>query len=139
MSLDRPIARLLAAMILAIIAYAVPSAVQAHEGHAHHAHHGAAGPAPQATAPSASVTPKVALAPVAAEAARLMPTHDHRCRSGCGTRCCATMACCATCILPGSSLVSPSLFRAVTLIPRDLPRLAGIGPEALPEPPRTRA
>ena len=39
---DRPIVRLLAAVILVILAFFVPPAVQAHEGHAHHAGHGSA-------------------------------------------------------------------------------------------------
>lgn len=49
------------------------------------------------------------------------------------------MACCATGILSGPSALSPSLFRTVTLIPRDVSGRAGTGPEALPKPPRTLA
>ena len=49
------------------------------------------------------------------------------------------MACCATGILSGPYALSPSSFRTVTLIPRDVSGRAGTGPEALPEPPRTLA
>ncbi|SEO93201.1 hypothetical protein SAMN04487843_10576 [Methylobacterium sp. ap11] len=152
MCLDRQIARLMAAMILAIIAYVAPSAVQAHEGHSHHGHHVAA---PQhkavpATTDAAVTTPakpairseaptlsKVALSAVAL--ARIEPVQDDCCRPGCQTRCCGTMACCATGVLSGPSVLSPSLFRTVTLIPRDVVGRSGAGPEALPKPPRTLA
>ncbi len=49
------------------------------------------------------------------------------------------MACCATGILSGPFALSPSLFRTVTLIPRDVAGRSGPGPEALPKPPRTLA
>lgn len=149
MSPDRQILRLMAAMILAIIAYVAPSAAQAHEGHAHHGHRAAAAQ-PRAVAPVAAsvpVTPaarsaapawsKVARATVAA--ARVEPTEDGCCRPGRETRCCGTMACCATGVLGGPPGLSPVLFGAVTLVPGDVAGRTGRGPEALPEPPRTRA
>ncbi|QDI82407.1 hypothetical protein E8E01_19280 [Methylorubrum populi] len=152
MSLDRQIVRLMAAMILAIIAYVAPSAVQAHEGHAHHAHHVAA---PQPTAVPATAEAAVSshaklairseamtwskFALLAVEPARIEPTQDDCCRPGCQTRCCGTMACCATGVLSGPSILSLSLFRTVTLIPRDVAGRSGPGPEALPKPPRTLA
>ncbi|WP_457107329.1 hypothetical protein [Methylobacterium sp. P5_C11] len=150
MSPDRQILRLMAAMILAIIAYVAPSAVQAHEGHAHHGHPVAAQPkAVTAAADTVVVPAKPAfraeapawsrVARATAEAARIEPTEDGCCRPGCKTRCCGTMACCATAILTGPHGLSPSLFRTVTLIPRDVAGRAGRGPETLPEPPRTRA
>lgn len=151
MSLDRQIVRLMAAMILAIIAYVAPSAVQAHEGHAHHGHHMAvaqpkpaapvakavavpAKPAVRAEAPAWSKVPLVAV-----EMARIEPTEDGCCRPNCKTRCCGTLACCATGVLGGPLGLAPSLFRAVTLVPRDVSGRAGVGPEALPKPPRTLA
>jgi len=147
MSLDRQTLRLMAAVILAIIAYVAPSAVQAHEGHGHHGHHVMAArpkvvpptavPAKPAVTAGAPAWSRVALATV--EAARIEPTEDGCCRPGCRTRCCGTMTCCATGVLAGPYALSPSLFRAVTLIPRDVVGRAGSGPEALPEPPRTRA
>src|SRR5690242_18033358 len=136
MSLDRQIVRLMTAMILAIIAYAAPPAVQAHEGHAHHGHHAAAAqpkvPAPEAAAPAVSGTPKlavragapawarIALAPTMVEGARIEPAQDECCPVGCKTRCSGTMACCATGVLSGPFTLAPTLFRTVTLIPRDV-------------------
>jgi hypothetical protein len=155
MSLDRQIVRLMAAMILAIIAYVAPSAVQAHEGHAHHGHHAAATPpkvAPPVTQAVASTVPatpwlvaqaavptwsKVAL--TLPDVTSIEPRGDDCCPVGCKTRCCGTMACCATGILSGPSALSPSLFRTVTLIPRDVTGRIGAGPEALSKPPRTLA
>ena len=149
MSLDRQILRLMAAMILAIIAYVAPSAVQAHEGHAHHGHHMAAAQ-PKAVAPVVATTSvpartaaraeapawsKVVL--LAVEAARIEPTEDGCCRPGCRTSCCGTMACCATGVLAGPLGLSVDLSGAVTLVPADVAGRAGVGPEALPEPPRT--
>lgn len=157
MSLDRQIVRLMAAMILAIIVYVAPSAVQAHEGHAHHGHHAAAqpkvapSPAPRAVAPTVSAAPKVAvravmpawarvaLAQTTVDGARIEPSQEECCPVGCKTRCCGTMACCATGVLSGPYALSPSLFRTVTLIPRDVAGRSGAGPEALPKPPRTLA
>ena len=154
MSFDRQIVRLMAAMILAIIAYVAPSAVQAHEGHAHHGHHRAATqpkvapPAARATVTAPAKTAvrfevptwsKIALRLAVAEGARIEPPGDDCCRLGCKTRCCGPMACCATGVLPGPSVLSPSLFRTVTLIPRDVAGRSGTGPEALPKPPRTLA
>lgn len=151
MSLDRQILRLMAAMILAIIAYVAPSAAQAHEGHAHRGHQMAAAQ-PKAVAAVAATTSMPASAAAradaptwskvvlpTAEAARIEPAEDGCCRPGRRTRCCGTMACCATAILTGPHGLSLSLFRTVTLIPRDVAGRAGSGPEALPEPPRTRA
>ncbi|SFU35232.1 hypothetical protein SAMN02799631_00300 [Methylobacterium sp. 174MFSha1.1] len=155
MNLDRQIVRLMAAMILAIIAYVAPSAVQAHEGHAHHGHHVAAAQPKPALAPASAVatTPakpsvrseasaslKAALPAAAVEPVRIEVDRDGGCCPGpCKTRCCGPMACCATGILSGPSALSPSLFRTVTLIPRDVSGRAGTGPEALPKPPRTLA
>ena len=152
MSLDRQIVRLMAAMILAIIAYVAPSAVQAHEGHAHHGHHitaaqpksvavttkaAAKAPAGMVVHSEAPTWTRGALAP--AEVARIEPTADDCCWPGCGTRCCGTMSCGAAGILSGTSALSPSLFRTVTLIPHDVAGRSGPGPEALPKPPRTLA
>jgi len=155
MSLDRHIVRLMAAMILAIIAYVAPSAVQAHEWHAHHGHHVAAAqpkavPATAKATATAPVRPavraeapsrfKVALPVAAVESARIEADEEGGCCPGpCKARCCGPMACCATGILPGPTVLSPSLFRTFTLIPRDVSGRSGADPEALPKPPRTLA
>lgn len=148
---DRQIVRLMAAMILSIVAYVVPSAVQAHEGHAHHGHSMAAAQ-PKAVAPVGKVTTVLArpavradtparfkVSLVAVDAARIEPIEDGCCCPGCKTRCCGTMTCCATGVLTGAHGLSPSLLRAVMLVPRDVAGGGGIGPEALPKPPRTLA
>ncbi|MHB2211477.1 hypothetical protein [Methylobacterium sp. CM6257] len=156
MSLDRKIVRLMAAMILAIIVYVAPSAVQVHEGYAHHGHHHAAATQPNVAPPAAkTVASAMTAAPwLLAQAAvptwskvaltmsggaSIKPSGDDCCPVGCKTHCCRTMGCCATGILSGPSALSPPLFRTTTLIPSDVADRAGIGPEALPKPPRTLA
>lgn len=154
MSLDRQIVRLMAVLILAIIAYAVPSAVQAHEGHAHHGHHmamtgpKAVPPMPEKRANTYArqtvrlETPawsEIALAPLMTKSARVEQIGDDCCPVGCKSRCCGTMACCATFILSGLPVLPPSLFQFVAVIPRDAADWSSTGPEALPEPPRTSA
>lgn len=162
MSLDRQIVRMMAAMILAILAYVAPSAVQAHEGHAHHGHLYAAATQPN-VAPAAAKTvasamtaapwllaqtavptwSKVAL--TTTDGASIKPSGDdccpvrcECCAAGCKTHCSRTMAC-ATGIVSDLSALLPHLSRTMTLIPRDVADRAGIGPEALPKPPRTLA
>ena len=82
---------------------------------------------------------RVALAPTTVDGARIEPEQDKCCPVGCKTRCCGTMACCATGVLSGPYALSPALFRTVTLIPRDVAGRSGADPEALPKPPRTLA
>ncbi len=146
---DRPIVRLLAAVILLILAAFVPPAAQAHEGHAHHAGPGSAThtrTASVAAVPAANPAGHVARAePLAYVETALRitvvaPVRDHGCCPGpCRVRCCGTMACCAAGILPGPPALAPIPFRAVRLVPRDAPVRTGAGPEALPRPPRTFA
>ena len=146
---DRPIVRLMAAVILVVLASLVPSAAQAHEGHAQHAGHGSATPmrpASVAAVPAASLAGHVAQAepPAYLETAlritAVAPVRDDGCCPGpCRVRCCGTMACCAAGILPGPLALAPIPFRAVRLVPRDAPVRTGAGPEALPRPPRTLA
>ncbi|UGB26148.1 hypothetical protein LPC10_00430 [Methylorubrum sp. B1-46] len=94
-------------------------------------------PAKPVTRPVAPTWSKVALPAVVA--ARIELAQDDCCQPGCQTRCCGTMAYCATGVLLGPSVLSPSLFRTVTLVPRDVVGRSGPGPEALPKPPRTLA
>ncbi|WP_430912139.1 hypothetical protein [Methylobacterium sp. sgz302541] len=139
MGFDRQFVRLMAATILAIVAYLAPSAVQAHQGHAHDGQ-------PTVIVATAAPIAEVILpeaAPVAASStASLRPEASGSgcCPSGaCKGVCCGDMVCCASGILSGPSALSPVLLGPVVLIPHDVARLAGIGPEALPEPPRTLA
>ncbi len=150
---DRPIVRLLAAVILVILAFFVPPAVQAHEGHAHHAGHGSAThmrTASVAAVPAANLAGHVARAEplayvstyleTALRITAVAPIRDAGCCPGpCRVRCCGTMACCAAGILPGQPVLAPIPFRAVRLVPRNAPVRTGAGPEALPRPPRTLA
>ncbi len=107
---DRPIVRLLAAVILVILASFVPPAVQAHEGHAHHAGYGSAThmrTASVAAVPAANPAGHVARAEplayveTALRITAVAPIRDAGCCPGpCRVRCCGTMACCAAGILP---------------------------------------
>lgn len=146
---DRPIVRLLAAVILVILASLVPSAGQAHEGHAQHAGNG---PATHMRTASVAAVPAVnpaghvargeppAYLETALRITAVGPVRDDSCCPGpCRVRCCGTMACCAAGILPGPPALAPIPFRAVRLVPRDAPVRTGAGPEALPRPPRARA
>jgi hypothetical protein len=155
---NRPIVRLMAAMILAIIAYLAPSAVQAHEGHGHHgAHHPVAVTNTVAPAKAASPVPaaqtvqigvraakphwaRVALrtSSVALESVR-SDDADDCCPRGCRTRCCGSMTCCTSAVLGTPASLPVRLGAAVVVIPFDVSVPEGLGPEALPKPPRTRA
>ncbi len=150
---DRPIVRLMAAVILVVLASLVPSAAQAHEGHAHHAGNGSAThmrPASVAAVPPAILAGHVARAEPPAYVSTYLetalritaaaPIRDDGCCPGpCRVRCCGTMACCVAGILPGPPALAPIPFRAVRLVPRDVPVRTGAGLEALPRPPRTFA
>lgn len=158
MTSDRPIVRLMAAVILAILAHLAPPAVQAHEGHGHegygrvgHAHHAAAAATQARAVPAKAVAATAPARPMiraevsvwsrpALRIAAVAPVGDEHCCPGpCQVRCCGTMACCATGILSSPPGLAPLPFRAARLRPRDLPGRAGAGPEALPRPPRTLA
>ena len=155
---DRQLAHLMAAMIVMIIAYVAPSAVQAHETHAHHGHHHAemaqAHSAPLATeAKAAAAQTRAVQAPAkpwavvglpakAVEPAASIRANDTGggcCPTGCRGSCCGTVACCASGILSGPASLAVPAFRPVTLIPHDVDGRSGLGPEALPKPPRTLA
>jgi hypothetical protein len=155
---DRPIVRLMAAMILAIIAYVAPSAVQAHEGHAHHgAHHAAAITNTAAPAKAAAPVPVTETMRIAAKAAKphwarvalqtpsvdlgsvRSDDGDDCCPRGCRTRCCGSMTCCTSAVLGTPASLPGGLGAAVAVIPFDVSVPEGLGPEALPKPPRTRA
>jgi hypothetical protein len=158
MGLDRHIVRSMAALILGIIAYVAPSAVQAHEGHIHCGHHGRAVPGPPTASPSGAnlgrPTPsRLAEVPLALLAApRLVAKADRSstslraldadrgcCPDGCKRGCCGTMVCCTFGIIDGPASLTIPVSRAAVLIPHDVAGRVGIGPEALRKPPRTLA
>ncbi|KQP51128.1 hypothetical protein ASF41_13155 [Methylobacterium sp. Leaf111] len=157
MNLDRQLARLMAAMIVMIIAYVSPSAVQAHEGHAHHGHHQAAMVEVAPAAPVAGTTtvtvvvtevasaivPAASRETVAGSAAVGSIRSDEAdggcCPGPCKGKCCGTMSCCVPGILGGTVSLPTLAFGHVVLGAHDVDGRTGVGPEALPRPPRTLA
>lgn len=155
---NRPVVRLLTAMILAIVAYFAPSAVQAHEGHVHCGHRGhqqtaatKADAAPAARPVSVRLMRKAAIqvtlpahsvirAPAAMTSGSLRADDAG---AGCSCACvgcvCGSMACCAIGIVAGHASLTMPLSRVVVLIPHDAVGHAGVGPGALRKPPRTLA
>jgi len=158
MGFDRHIVRLMAAMILAIIAYVAPSAVEAHEGHVHCGHHHrAVSKAPTTSVskanPSLATPSHIAEMPVDLLAAPRFPAVSGRsagslqavdadrgcCPGACKRCCCGTMVCGTLGIVTGPASLSIPVFRAVVMIPHDVTGREGIGPEALRKPPRALA
>lgn len=151
---DLQLVRLMAAMIVMIIAYVAPSAVQAHEGHAHHGHHHAAVEPAQA-APAAMQGPSkpvmsvvsqtqamVGFIALSAAAFGLIQADEQGrgcCPGPCKGACCGTMSCCASGILSAPAALPTLAFGHVVLTSHDVDGRSGIGPEALPRPPRTLA
>ena len=154
---DWQLVRLMAAVIITIIAYIAPSAVQAHEGHAHHGRQTAmaqthAVPAATETIAPAALTRAVQASAkpwvvVSLQAEAVKPSASVRaddtgsgcCPTGCKGSCCGTMTCCASGILSSHVSLPTPAYGRVTLVAHDVAGLAGVGPEALPEPPRTLA
>lgn len=159
MTLDRHMARLLAAVIVMIAASFGVSVAQAHEGHRHH--HPATTASAQTTSPAPAVA-KIQSASVRAEkmivAHTVMPaglnsigTHlmiiaalasedmPNDC-GGCNGVCCSMgMACCHSALTPASLVGVPALTLATTVVaPQDVLR-PSLVPEALPKPPRAFA
>ncbi|MCP1553991.1 MULTISPECIES: hypothetical protein [Methylobacteriaceae] len=154
---DRQLVRLMAAMIVMIIAYVAPSAVQAHEGHHHGGHDHAAmtraakasvaplaAPAPRDVGRSAAAvdaTPVLLKAAVPARVAILQSEDAGRgcCPGPCKGTCCGTMSCCVPGILSAPMTMPTLAFGHVVLVTHDVDGRSGLGPEALPRPPRTLA
>jgi hypothetical protein len=158
MGFDRHIERWMAAMILAIVAYVAPFAVDAHEGHVHCGQHRrvlseALPPPPSVAIPGRAMPLRFAemrappqtaprfRAGAGQSTASLRADHADRgcCPGACKRSCCGTMVCCTFGIVAGPASLSVPLFGAVVLLPQDVPERAGIGPEALRKPPRTLA
>lgn len=160
MSLDRHLARLLAAMIVMIAASFGMSVAQAHEGHAHHHSAPAASAAPAATAPvgeaakpaSTPVTIKAETktlgvlslvtqaAPTVARTALVvaaLDTKDCGDCGGCNGLCCGMgMVCCHSALIPASITAAlPAMLAVLVPSPEQAAR-PSLAPEALPKPPR---
>lgn len=148
MTLPRPLARLVAVVIVMIAAAFGASVAQAHEGHAHHAIPAVAAdhqitPTPvteQAVAvafnQAAAATPTDRLLSAAAPRAAV-PSDGEPCHGVCcsmGSSCCVSGA-----MLPAGVAALPVSTAAVRLIAVTEPFLAGIPREALPKPPRSFA
>jgi hypothetical protein len=148
MSLQRQLVRMAAAVVL-IAAFAVPSLARAPEGHAHH---------PSRAAQAVPASPDVRAADMRAADMR---AHEQRAAASatalstargsantaaggvtpCGGNCCSSgagMACCGAALVPESFWI-PFLQASVQFaIPR-APPLPGLPPEALPKPPKSIA
>jgi hypothetical protein len=139
MGLQQQLARVAAAIVL-IAAFAVPSLAIAHEGHAHHRS--------QVVPTSSEATPADVRGheqPAAKHVAALSATRDSPTAAGGATRCSggccsggAGMACCGAALAPELFWI-PFLQASAQLgIPR-APPLPGLPPEALPKPPKSIA
>jgi hypothetical protein len=145
MGLQRQLARMAAAIVL-IAGFAVPSLAIAHEGHAHHPARVAAA-SPESTPPDSRASEvRGHEEPAAKHIAALSATRDSANAAAggvapCGGNCCSSgagMACCGAALAPESFWV-PFLQASVQLgIPR-APPLPGLPPEALPKPPKSIA
>jgi hypothetical protein len=141
MGLQRQLARIAAAIIL-IAAFALPSLAIAHEGHAHHPSRAAqAAPRSPDMRAQEAATPAIAASAIAVSATRDSAKSAAGVVTPCGSNCCsggAGMACCGAALAPESFWI-PLLQASVQLgIPR-APPLPGLPPEALPKPPKSVA
>jgi hypothetical protein len=152
MGLQRQLARMAAAVVL-IAAFAVPSLARAHEGHAHHPPRAtqAVPAAPDTRATDTRATDMRAAdmraheQRAAASAAALSTPRGSNTTAGgvtpCGGNCCsggAGMACCGAALAPESFWIPLLQASAQLGIPR-APPLPGLPPEALPKPPKSIA
>jgi len=146
---DRRLARMVAAMIVMIIAYLAPSAVLAHAGHHHEppavVSSSGAPPAPDVIAfgSHGAVTPSaLAIEPATADATVGVADRETLAplKTCTGSCCCSTgMVCCAhalTADIGSAGLIGAAA--SLIVLPEDLAR-PGVNPEALPKPPRPLA
>jgi hypothetical protein len=143
MGLQRQLARIAAAVVL-IVAFAVPSLATAHEGHAHHPSR-AAQPAPRSldmrAADMRGHEQRVAASATALSAPRGSANTAAGAVTPCGGNCCSGgtgMACCGAALAPESFWIPLLQASAQLGIPR-APPLPGLSPEALPKPPKSIA
>ena len=145
MGLQRQLASVAAAIVL-IAAFAVPSLAIAHEGHAHHPSRAAqAAPTSPDMRANEAVSPAIAASRIAVSAVAVSALRDKATAAGavtpCGGHCCsggAGMACCGAALAPESFWIPLLQASAQLGIPR-APPLPGLPPEALPKPPKSIA
>ncbi|GJE25871.1 hypothetical protein [Methylobacterium organophilum] len=144
MSPERPLARLLAAVIVMIAACLGVSAAQAHDGHVHqgHAHHPpvpAVASAPLAGSTLAAQETVTRAAPRFAEAA-LRDGREAGDDQPCGGQCCSRgMTCCHSALTPGLLVTGPAPTPSAPVAALQQAQPPGLPPEALPKPPRSLA
>ncbi len=146
MTLDRPLVHILAAIVM-IVAYFVPSAVQAHAGHAHLETKlvtvTALDPGSarlDITAVTAAVATEIEAAQVTTDPAYPADPDTPAPTKRCNGLCCgsASAACCAHALAPELGLSpTPTAARLIAIV-NSLAR-PGVDPEALPKPPRSFA
>lgn len=160
MTLDRHLARLLAAVIVMIAATFSVAVAQAHEGHAHHHPAPAVSVAPVATAPvQEAAMPAAALVSVEADTTplrvvarvtQMAPSVGQTALavsapnagdcgdcSGCNGLCCGMgMVCCHSALSPASMAVGWPATLAVIVPTLQQAAPPSLAPEALPKPPR---
>jgi len=146
MTLDRPLVHILAAIVM-IVAYFVPSAVQAHAGHAHIQPKLVTVTALDPGSTRLDITAITAAAATEREAAQVTADPAYpadpdspaptRCKGPC---CCgsASAPCCAHAVAPESGLWPAPTAARLIAIANALAR-PGVDPEALPKPPRSFA
>ena len=140
MGLQQQLARIVAAAIILIAAFAVPSLARAHEGHAHRVP-GVAQAAPKSSDMHARKQAAVTSSATALSAARDSAVGAADGVMQCGGNCCsggAGMACCGAVLAPESFWIPLLQASAQVGIPR-APPLPGLPPEALPKPPKSIA
>lgn len=146
MTLDRHLARLLAAVIVMIAATLGVSVAQAHEGHVHHPRTAHVSD-PVQTAPAAAKADTSTVTAVTRQPAALVlalaaqaGADDLGRTGGCDGQCCAMgMACCHAAVTP-ATLLSVPLQGASAGMPTAQQSLPpSLAPEALPKPPRSFA
>lgn len=141
MSPERPLARLLAAVIVMIAACLGVSAAQAHDGHVHqgHAHHPAVAAAPLAGSTLSAKETVTRAAPLFAEAA-LRDGREAGDDQPCGGQCCSRgMTCCHSALTPGLLVTGPAPTPSAPVAALQQAQPPGLPPEALPKPPRSLA
>lgn len=146
MNLDRQLARLMAAVIVMIAAYVLPSAAQAHEGHAHSrpsvtVSHAQAAPAAALAKPAqfgvaSFVKTQTVIAAVASSKSGAQTTNERPCNGIC---CSMGMSCCAPALIPDNSPVNIPEMTGVQPLAPETPSFASITLEALPKPPKSFA
>ncbi len=115
---------------LAAMLVLAPMTASAHEGHRHGVAPASAAPTPAVEASDLAAAAE-APARVPAPSGLAPPASDAPCASGC----CAGMVCCAVAIVSAPPALDPPPRASSQTSPRGPPRLSGLRPSSLLEPP----